>query len=119
MKKSVLITYIISAILIVLSFVLVFFAIRTSYTTQSYRLGHMVYTSTVMVSNQTSVLLYTFSKMSFFLGVVGVIVATICQVTNHKSCNCDEKEKETISGYIVCDECGCEEKESVDKELEK
>ncbi len=119
MKKSVLITYIISAILIVLSFVLVFFAIRTSYTTQSYRLGYMVYTSTVMVRNQTSVLLDTFSKMSFFLGVVGVIVATICQVTTHKSCDCSEKEKETISGYTVCDECDCEAKESVDKELEK
>ena len=53
MKKSILISYIISAILIVLSFVLIGFSIYAAYTTQTYRIGNMLYTSTTLIQNRS------------------------------------------------------------------
>ena len=82
MKKSILISYIISAILIVLSFVLIGFSIYAAYTTQTYRIGNM----------------------SFILGLVGIVASTIALVTSNKNQKVEEK-KEYYGEYVKCDEC--------------
>ena len=104
MKKSILISYIISALLIVLSFVLIGLSIYEAYTTETYRIGNVIYTSTTLVQNKSSVLLKTFGNMSFILGLVGVIASTICLVTSNKNSKVDDK-KEYYGQYVKCDEC--------------
>lgn len=104
MKKSILISYIISALLIVLSFVLIGFSIYEAYTTETYRIGHIVYTSTTLVQNKTSILLKTFGNMSFILGLVGIVASTICLVTSNNKEKRDDK-KEYYGQYAKCDEC--------------
>ena len=104
MKKSILISYIISAILIVLSFVLIGFSIYAAYTTHTYRIGNMLYTSTTLIQNRSSVLLRTFGNMSFILGLVGIVASTIALVTSNKNQKVEEK-KEYYGEYVKCDEC--------------
>ena len=104
MKKSILMSYIISAILIVLSFVLIGFSIYAAYTTQTYRIGNMLYTSTTLIQNRSSVLLRTFGNMSFILGLVGIVASTIALVTSNKNQKVEEK-KEYYGEYVKCDEC--------------
>ena len=104
MKKSILISYIISAILIVLSFVLIGFSIQAAYRTHTYRIGKMLYTSTTLIQNRSSVLLRTFGNMSFILGLVGIVASTIALVTSNKNQKVEEK-KESYGEYVKCDEC--------------
>ena len=80
MKKSVIATYIVSAVLIVLSFVLVALSVMNAYTVETYRIGRMVYTASSYVYTGTARILNAFSVMSFILGIAGIIVATLVQI---------------------------------------
>lgn len=104
MKKSILVSFIISTLLIVLSFILIGFSIYEAYSTETYRIGNIVYTSTSLVQNKTSVLLKTFGNMSFVLGLVGIASSTICLVTSNNKGKNDDK-KEYYGQYVKCDEC--------------
>lgn len=104
MKKSVTVTYIVSAILIVLSFVLVALAVKSAYTVETYRVGRMVYTSSSYVYDSTARLLDIFSRMSFVLGIIGVITATLVHLFSPKAENPCEKKAEDVS-YEECHDC--------------
>lgn len=98
------VTYIVSAILIVLSFVLVVLAVRSAYTVETFRVGRMVYTSSSYVYGSTARLLDIFSRMSFLLGIVGVITATVVQVFSPKAEKPCEKKDEGVK-YEECHDC--------------
>ncbi|MGN0907354.1 MAG: hypothetical protein ACI4NM_09405 [Bullifex sp.] len=104
MKKSVIVTYIVSALLIVLSFVLVALAVSSAYTVETYRVGRMVYTSSSYVYGSTARILDVFSRMSFFLGVAGVITATVVQVFGPEKKKTSEDPHCDVK-YEECHEC--------------
>ena len=104
MKKSVIATYIVSAVLIVLSFVLVALSVMNAYTVETYRIGRMVYTASSYVYTGTARILNAFSVMSFILGIAGIIVATLVQIFTPAKTKTEENTVHETT-YEECREC--------------
>lgn len=104
MKKSVIATYIVSAVLIVLSFVLVALSVMNAYTVETYRIGRMVYTASSYVYTGTARILNALSVMSFILGIAGIIVATLVQIFTPAKTKSEENTVHETT-YEECREC--------------
>lgn len=90
MKKSTIITLIVSVCLIVLGFVLVGCGIAAGYENIQYHFGRTVYFQSSFVSNTLeSRLLTSFGQMSFILGIAGLFLFAYLAVKNPK----EKKEK--------------------------
>ncbi len=90
MKKSTLITLIVSVLLIVAGFVLVGCGISSAYDTFEYRFGRVVYFESSFINyNLESKLLTTFGQMTFILGIAGVFLFAYLAIKNPK----ERKEK--------------------------
>ena len=90
MKKSTLITLIVSLLLIVAGFVLVGCGISSAYDTFEYRFGRAVYFESSFINyNLESKLLTTFGQMTFILGIAGVFLFAYLAIKNPK----ERKEK--------------------------
>ena len=85
MKKSTLITLIVSLLLIVAGFVLVGCGISSAYDTFEYRFGRAVYFESSFINyNLESKLLTTFGQMTFILGIAGVFLFAYLAIRNPK-----------------------------------
>ncbi len=83
MKKSTLVTLIVSILLIVLGFVLVALGISSSYDSFEYRVGRAVYFQTSYVSyTLEGKLLTSFGQMSFILGIAGIFLFAFLAIKN-------------------------------------
>lgn len=90
MKKSTIITLIVSVCLIALGFVLVGCGIAAGYENIQYHFGRTVYFQSSFVSNTLeSRLLTSFGQMSFILGIAGLFLFAYLAVKNPK----EKKEK--------------------------
>ncbi len=96
MKKSTLITLIVSLLLIVAGFVLVGFGISSAYDTFEYRFGRTVYFESAFINySLESKLLTTFGQMIFILGIAGVFLFAYLAIKNPKERK-DKKIGESI-----------------------
>ena len=85
MKKSTIVTLVISIALIVLGFVLVGCGIASSYDSVEYRFGRTIYFQSSYVSYSLSgKLLTSFGQMSFILGIAGVFLFAYLAIRNPK-----------------------------------
>lgn len=85
MKKSTIVTLIVSILLIALGFVLVGLGISSSYDSVEYRFGRTIYFQTSYMNySLESRLLTSFGQMSFILGIAGVFLFAYLAIRNPK-----------------------------------
>lgn len=86
MKKSTIVTLIVSILLIALGFLLVGLGISSSYDSVEYRFGRTIYFQTSYTNHSLeSRLLTSFGQMSFILGIAGVFLFAYLAIRNPRT----------------------------------